>query len=44
MFTPDNGTSVTVNYDPNFNDHLEFNGPISETGYKSDFSMTRFPP
>jgi hypothetical protein len=33
----DNGKEVDVTYDPGFINHLEFRGPVSETGYRSDF-------
>ena len=33
----DNGKEVAVTYEPDFMNHLEFRGPVSETGYRSDF-------
>jgi hypothetical protein len=37
VVTLDNGDKVNVTYEPQFMNHLEFRGPISETGYRSEF-------
>ena len=33
----DDGQQINVTYDPGFRHHLEFRGPVSETGYRSHF-------
>lgn len=37
VVTLENGEKVDVTYDPDFINHLEFRGNISETGYRSEF-------
>jgi len=31
------GDKVDITYEPDFHNHLEFRGKISETGYRSEF-------
>jgi len=38
VVTLKSGDKVNVTYDPDFHNHLEFRGKISETGYRSAFS------
>ncbi|MDD5500590.1 MAG: hypothetical protein PHH57_02760 [Candidatus Omnitrophica bacterium] len=37
MVTLKSGDKVNVTYSPNFLNHLEFRGNVSETGYRSEF-------
>ena len=39
--TLDNGQTVNVTYTPSFMHHMEFRGPISETGYRSHFPQMK---
>ncbi len=37
VVTLENGETVAVTYNPDFLNHLEFRGNVTETGYRSDF-------
>ena len=39
VVTLKSGDKVDITYEPDFHNHLEFRGKISETGYRSEFPI-----